>query len=86
MARAKRVFESACDLFIVAWEKNPGYIARARLRGPIAIPCNPRLKSRELQKRQIPFQRFSFANSAHNVLQDYDRQAASEKIVEVLGQ
>ncbi|MBT3602877.1 MAG: alpha/beta fold hydrolase [Candidatus Latescibacteria bacterium] len=40
----------------------------------------------QLEKRQISYQSFSFANSAHNVLQDYDRDDVAEKIRDVLVQ
>jgi len=40
----------------------------------------------QLEERNISFQKFSFANSAHNVLEDYDRDKVVKKIVEVLAQ
>ena len=39
---------------------------------------------KELKKKQITFEQYSYANSGHNVMQDYDKHAATEKILEVL--
>ena len=39
-----------------------------------------------LKKKHIPFQAFSFANSAHNILRDYEKHAAVDTIFNVLKQ
>jgi carboxylesterase len=37
-----------------------------------------------LEKDKIPFKAYGYDRSAHNVLEDYDREAASDKVIQIL--